>query len=168
MKGISWTSLHHGILNKICRWFFSTICSTQENKKITTNKLGMRTTFQCFLNQEFFFGSRVAVVSRDSSCWSIGSYVPFLQGSHMQKQYCKRTTLCSKSGTIKELLYAPDPEKCTKGMLSDQPRLSRVTSMVLLCCWGRSHSKIWCPLGLTLRCMSYGRGMLRILLQRIL
>ncbi len=30
-----------------------------------------------------------------------------------------------------------------------------------------SCSKIWRPLGLTLRCMPYGRGMLRILLQRI-
>ncbi len=51
----------------------------------------------------------------------------FLWGSHMLRQYRKRTTLCSKSSTIKGLLYAPDPEKRKKGMLSDQPRLSRVT-----------------------------------------
>jgi hypothetical protein len=31
-----------------------------------------------------------------------------------------------------------------------------------------SRSKIWCPSGLTLRCMPYGRGTLRIPLQRIL
>jgi hypothetical protein len=41
--------------------------STQENKKITTNKLRTRTTFQRVLNQEFFFGSQVAVFSRDPS-----------------------------------------------------------------------------------------------------
>ncbi len=48
-----------------------------ENEKITINKLRTRTTFQRFLNQEFFIGSWVAVFSRDPSCWSIGSYVPF-------------------------------------------------------------------------------------------
>ncbi len=91
----------------------------------------------------------------------------FLWGSHMQKQYPKRTTLCSKSSTIKGLLYAPDPDKCKKGTLSDQPRLLRVTSTALLCCWGCSRSKIWHPLGLTLRRMQYGRDTLRIPLQRI-
>jgi hypothetical protein len=40
-----------------------------------------------------------------------------------------------QSSTIKGLLYAHDPEKCKKGMLSDQPRLSRITSTVLLCHW---------------------------------
>ncbi len=34
--------------------------------------------------------------------------------------------------------------------------------------WDDSCSKIWPPLGLTLRCMPYGRGTLRIPLQRIL
>ncbi len=42
-----------------------------------------------------------------------------------------------KSSTIEGLLYAPDPEKRKKGMLSDQPWLLRVTSMALLCRWGR-------------------------------
>ncbi len=51
------------------------------------------------------------VSSWDPSCWSIGSYVPFLWCSHMQKQYRKRTTLRSESSTITGLLYAPDPEK---------------------------------------------------------
>jgi hypothetical protein len=54
----------------------------------------------------------------------------------MQKQYHKRTTLRSKSSTIKGLLNARDPEKCEKGMLNDWPQLLRVTSTVLLCCWG--------------------------------
>jgi hypothetical protein len=42
-----------------------------------------------------------------------------------------------KSSTIEGLLYAPDPEKRQKGTLSDQRRLSCVTSMALLCHWGR-------------------------------
>ncbi len=67
-EGISCTSLHRGVLNKICHQsFFPTICSMQENKEITTNKLRTRTTFQRVLNHEFFFGSRVAVFLRDLS-----------------------------------------------------------------------------------------------------
>jgi hypothetical protein len=38
-----------------------------------------------------------------------------------------------ESSSIEGLLYAPDPEKCKKGTLSDQPRLLRVTSTALLC-----------------------------------
>jgi hypothetical protein len=59
----------------------------------------------------------------------------------MQKQYHKRPTLLSKSSTIKELLYTPDPEKRKKGMLSDQPRLLPVTSTALLCRWGQKSLK---------------------------
>jgi hypothetical protein len=93
--------------------------------------------------------------------WSIGSGVFILQGSHVQRQYQKWTTLRSKSSTIKGLLYAPERHNCKKGTLSDQPRLSRVSSTALLCCWGCSCSKMWRPLWLTLRCMPYGRGTLK-------
>jgi hypothetical protein len=55
----------------------------------------------------------------------------------MQKQYYERTTLCSKSSTIKGLLYALNPEKCKKGTLRDQSQLSCVTSTALLCHWGQ-------------------------------
>ncbi len=41
----------------------------------------------------FFFCSQVMRFLRDPSCWNNGSYVPFLQGSHMQKQYHQRITL---------------------------------------------------------------------------
>jgi hypothetical protein len=117
----------------------------------------------------FFFGSRVTGFSRDPSRWSIGSYIPFLQGSHIQRQYHKRTSLHSKSSTIKGLLYAHDPEKCKKGTLSDQPPNYCMSHPRHFCAVGeKSHSKIWRPLGLTLRRMPYGRGTLRILLQRIL
>ncbi len=140
-----------------------------ENKVKSSQELRPTCNFlQTHLQEQDFFGSQVTVFSRDLSHWSIGSYVPFLQGSQMQKQYRKRTTLRSKSSTIKGLLYTPDPEKREKEMLSDQPQLSHVTSMALLCHWGHSRSKIWHPLGLTLRCMPYGRGTLRNPLQRIL
>jgi hypothetical protein len=85
----------------------------------------------------------------------------------MQREYQKRTTLRSESSTSKGLLYTPDPDNCKKGMLSDQPRLLHVSSTVLLCCWGCSRSKIWCPSWLTLRRMPHGRGTLRIPLQSI-
>jgi hypothetical protein len=91
-----------------------------------------------------------------------------LRGSHVQRQYRKRTTLCSESSTLKGLIYAPEPHNHKKWMLSDQPRLSHVSSTALLCCWGRSRSKIGRPLQLTLRRMPYGRGALKILLRRIL
>ncbi len=59
-----------------------------------------------------------------------------------------------ESSTIKGLLYTAKAvpskdyfmhltlKKRKKGMLSDQPRLLRITSMALLCCWGHSRSKI--------------------------
>ncbi len=52
-----------------------------------------------------------------------------------------------ESSTIKGLLYAPDPEKRKKGMLSDQPRLLRVTSTVLLSCWGQQSLEEMTSLG---------------------
>jgi hypothetical protein len=55
----------------------------------------------------------------------------------MQKQYHKKTTLCSESSNTEGLLYSHDPYKHKKGMLSDQPRLSCVTLMALLCHWGQ-------------------------------
>jgi hypothetical protein len=77
----------------------------------------------------FFFGSRVTGFSRDPSRKSIGFYILFLQGSNMQKQYHRRTTLRTW------------PWKCKKGTLSDWPQLSRVTSTALLCRWGRKSLK---------------------------
>jgi hypothetical protein len=77
------------------KYFFSTIRSRRENEEITTDKPRTRTTFQRVLNQEFFFGSWVAVFSRDPSClkyWLLG---PF---------FYKEATC--KSSTIKGQLYA--------------------------------------------------------------
>ncbi len=53
----------------------------------------------------------------------------------------------SKSSTKKGLLYAHDPENQLKGTLSDQPRLSHVTSTALLCRWGRQSLKDMTSLG---------------------
>jgi hypothetical protein len=95
------------------------------------------------LNQEFFFWFTSSGFCKQPILFEVLAPVSlFLRGSHMQRQYCKRTTLRSKSSTIKGLLYAPDPDNRKKGMLSDQPRLLRVTSMAFLCCWGCSRSKI--------------------------
>jgi hypothetical protein len=84
-----------GYLTRFAIDFFCTICSTQENKEITTNEPRMRTTFQPVLNQEFLFGSRVAVFLRDLSCLMYWLLRPF---------FYKEAT-CEGS-TIKGLLYA--------------------------------------------------------------
>jgi hypothetical protein len=124
--------------------------------------------FSCVLNQEFFFWFTSSGFRKQPVSFEVLAPTSlFLWGSHMQRQYHKRTTLRSKSSTIKGLLYAPDPDKCEKGTLSNQPWLSRITSMALLGCRGHSCSKIWRPLWLTFRRMPYGRGVLRIPLRRI-
>ncbi len=53
-----------------------------------------------------------------------------------------------ESSTIKGLLYAPEnPEECKKGMLSNRPRLSRVSSTALLSHWGWQSLKDMTSLG---------------------
>ncbi len=104
--------------------------------------------FSSVLNQEFpFLGGFTSsgVHKRPISFEVLAPAFLFPQGSHVQRQYRKRTTLRSKSSTVKVLLYAPDPDNHEKGTLSDRPQLSRISSMVLLCCWGHSRSKIWHP-----------------------
>ncbi len=95
------------------------------------------------LNQEFLFWFTSSRFCKQPVLFEVlAPTFLFLHGSHMQREYRKRTTLSSKSSTIKGLLYAPVPDNREKGTLSDQPRLLRITSMVLLCCWGPSCSKI--------------------------
>ncbi len=91
--------------------FFPTIRATQENEKITTNEQRTRTTFQHVLDQEFFFGSRVAASSRDPSHWSIGSYVPFFTRKPHARAVPKRTTLRSKSSTWSRPLGQPQTRR---------------------------------------------------------
>ncbi len=149
--------------------FFSYNLLNMRKRRNDYQRATYEDNFSRVLNQEFFFWFTSSGFCKHSIWFEVLAPASlFLWGSHMQRQYCKRTTLRSKSSTIKGLLYAPDPDNHKKGTLSDQPQLSRVTSTMLLCCWGRSRSKIWHPLWLTLRRMPYGRGTLRILLQRIL
>ncbi len=153
-EGISQTSLCRGVLNKINRQFFS--CDLLNARKWrnyywgATYKDNFITRPQpriLFLVHEWWFSQETLLI------WVLAPMPLFLQGNHMQKQYLKRTTLIRKSSTIvKWLLYTPDHDKRKKGPLSDQPRLFHVTPTVLLCCWGRSCSKIWHPSWLTLRC----------------
>ena len=145
------------------------IRSMQENKEVHYDKLHTRVTFQVPSTKNSLFGgfTSSSVHKRPVSCEVLAPAFLFPQGSHVQRQYRKQTTLRSKSSTIKGRLYEPDPDNRKKGMLSDQPQLLRISSTALLCCWGCSHSKIWCPSWLTLIHMPYGRGTLRILLRRI-
>ncbi len=99
--------------------------------------------FSRVLNQEFFFWFTSSGFCKQPVSFEVlAPTCLFLQGSHMQREYHKRTTLLSISSTIKKLLYTPDPDNRKKGTLSDQPQLLRITSMALLCCWRRSCSKI--------------------------
>ncbi len=168
-KGISCTSLCRGILNKICLQIFFLRFAQHKKTKKWLPTATYEDNFSRVLNQEFFFWFTSSRFCKQPILFEVLAPTSlFLWGSHMRREYHKRTTLRSKSSTIKGLLYAPVPDNCEKGMLSDQPRLSCITSTALLCCWGRSRSKIWRPSWLTLRHMPYGRGTLRIPLQRIL
>ncbi len=149
--------------------FFSYDSLNARKQKNDYRRATYEDNFSRVLNQEFFFWFTSSGFCKQPVLFEVLAPTSlFLHGSHMQREYRKRTTLRSKSSTIKGLLYAPDPDICKKGMLSDQPQLSRITSTALLCCWGRSRSKIWCPSWLTLRCMPYGRGTLRIPPQSVL
>ncbi len=167
-KGISCTSLRSGVLTRFGD-FFSYDSLNSRKQRIHTDKLRTRATFHVSSTKNSFFWFTSSGVHKQPVSFDVwASAWLFLQGSHVRRQYWKRTTLCSKSSTINGLLYAPEPHNRKKGTLSDQPQLSCISSMALLCCWGRRRSKVWCPLWLTLRCMPYGRGTLRIPLRRIL
>ncbi len=167
-KGISRTSLRRGVLTRFAiNVFFPMIRSTRESKEFILTSYVRGQLFKCPQPRIPFFWFTSSSVHKQPVSFDV--WAPawlFLGGSHVQRQYRKWTTLHSKSSTIKGLLYAPDPHNCKKGTLSDQPRLLHVSSTAILCCWRRSRSKIWCPLWLTLRRMPYGRGTLKIPLQR--
>jgi hypothetical protein len=168
-EGISCTSLCRGVLNKIPRQFFSYNLLNVRKQRNDSQRAMYEDNFSCDLNQEFFFWFTSSGICKQPVLFEVLAPTSlFPQWSHMWREYCKRTTLCSESSTIKGLLYAPDPDNHEKGTLSDQPQLSRVTSTALLCCWGRNCSKIWRPLWLTLRLMPYGRSTMRIPLRRVL
>ncbi len=94
--GISRTSLRHGVLTRFAiKFFFPTICSTRENKEMTTGKLHMRTTFHMSSTKNSFFGSRVAGFASNPShlkYWLLRSFF-------YKEAKCK-------GSTIKWLIYA--------------------------------------------------------------
>jgi hypothetical protein len=148
--------------------FFSNYLLNSRKWRIHTDELLTRATFTCPQPRIPFFWFTSSGVHKPPVSFEVLAPTSLvLWGSHVQRQYRKWTTICSKSSTIKGLLYAPDPHNREKRTLYDQPRLSRVSSTAFLCCWGRSRSKMWRLLWLTLRCMPYGRDTLKILLQSI-
>jgi hypothetical protein len=142
-KGISRTSLRHGVLNTICCHFFSYDSLYARKLRNYYQRAMYVDNFSRVLNQELIFWFTSSRFCKQPILFEVLAPTSlFLWGSPMQRQYRKRTTLCSKSSTIKGLLHAPDPDNRKKGTLSDQPQLSCVTSTALLCCCGRSRSKI--------------------------
>ncbi len=72
--------------------------------------------FSRVLNQEFFFWFTSSGFCKQPILFEVLAPVSlFLQGSHMQMQYHKRTNLHNKSSTVKGLLYAPDMTIARKG-----------------------------------------------------
>ncbi len=123
--------------------FFSCYLLNSRKRRIYTDELCTRATFTCPQPRiPFFCFTSSGVHKRPVSFEVLAPAFFILRGSHVQRQYQKWTTLRSESSTIKELLYALEPHNRKKGTLSDQPRLSRISSMALLCCWGCSRSKI--------------------------
>jgi hypothetical protein len=123
--------------------FFSYDLLNSRKQRIHTDKLRTRATFMCPQPRIPLFWFTSSGVHKRPVLFEVLAPAFFiLQGSHVQRQYRKRTILRSKSSTIKGLIYAPEPHNREKGTLSDQPRLSHVSSTLLLCCWGRSCSKI--------------------------
>ncbi len=56
-EGISRTSLRRGVLNKICRQFFSYDSLNSRKQRNDNQRATYEDNFSCVLNQEFFFGS---------------------------------------------------------------------------------------------------------------
>jgi hypothetical protein len=109
-------------LTKFSINFFPTIHSMQENEENYYQGATYKDNFSTRPQPRIpFWFTSSGFLKRPMSFEVLAPTSLFLQGSHMQRQYHKRTTLRSKSSTIKGLLYAPDREKREKGTLSDQP-----------------------------------------------
>ncbi len=167
-EGISHTSLHRGVLTKFAIEMFpydSRNARKQENYyRRATYKDNFAT---CPQPRILFWFTSSGFLKRSVS----------LKYWLLRPLFYKEATC--ESSTIKGLLYTakavPSKDYCTHLTLKNtrkgcwvMPGLLRVTSTALLYCWGHSHLKIWCSLGLTLRCMPHGRGTLSIPLRKIL
>ncbi len=116
------------------------------------------TSYRCTYNSQIFFGSYVMQFSRDPSRSRTGSYIPF-STRKPQAKVVPRKDFFMPLRTLKNArkgCWVISPDYC----VSHPWHFCAIRD--------DSCSKIWGPLGLTLRCMPYGRGMLRNPLWRIL
>ncbi len=166
-------------------------CSTHTSTKVTS--LGILRPTGNFLQTHLqepeilFFCSRVTCFGRDPSChietptWIFtrrsmskggtrnGLLIAFLEESR------KSTSSVSTSRLRSDLLSGAEASgsqknKMTarKGTLSNQPQLTRITPIALLCSGVLQPIEVRHSLGLTLRSVPNGKGLLRNLLRRIL
>ncbi len=114
-KGISRTSLHHGVLTRFAvKVFFPTICSMGESKEFIQTSYVWEQLFKCLLPRIPFFGSQVVVFTSNPSCvkyWLLCPFstrkpclkaVPETDSFTQQKQYHKRTTLRTWTSQLRE------------------------------------------------------------------
>jgi hypothetical protein len=109
----------------------------------------------CALNQEFlfFWFTSIGVQKQPVLIEVLAPTRLALQGSHVQRLYLKRTPLCSKSSTVKGLLYAHLSSRCKEF----------VARKVCTIAWAkRKKAVIWQATN-----VMYGMGTLKILLQSI-
>ncbi len=135
-KGISQTSLCHGILNKICHWFCFTYKSFNARKqKNTTNELCMRTTFQRVLNQDFFLFASSGFLKRPVSLkyWLI--------------RPCFYKEATCKSSTIKGLLYIAKAVPSKDYFMHLTPKNARKGRWVISPDYCASHPWHFCAVG---------------------
>jgi hypothetical protein len=98
-----------------------------------------------------------------------GLLIAFLQESRKSTSSGSTSRLCSDSSSGAEASGSQKSKMTTrKGTLSNQPQLTRVTPIALLCIWVLQPIKVWHSLGLTLRSVPDGRGPLKSPLRRVL
>ncbi len=125
-KGISRTSLCHGVLTRYAiKEFFSyeSLNARNQEKLIPMSYLQGIISYVSQPRIPFFWFTSSGVHKRPIlfEVWAPAFFI--LQGSHVQRQYQKRTTLRSERSILKGLLDAPEPHNCKKRTLSDQPWL---------------------------------------------
>jgi hypothetical protein len=142
-KGISQTGLRCVVLNKICCQFFSYDLRNARNRENYYQRATYKDNLSTFPQPRILFWFTSSSFLRRPVLFKYWLLRPF---------FYKEATC--KSSTVQGLLYpakaVPSKDyfmhltlnKRKKGMLSDQPQLSCITSTALLCCWGRSPSKI--------------------------
>ncbi len=97
-----------------------------------------------------------------------GLLIAFLEESRMSTSSVSTGRLRSDSSSEAEASGSQKNKLTTrKGTWSNQPQLTHVTPIALLCSWVLQPIEVWRSSGLTSRSMPYGKGPLRSLLRRI-